>query len=90
MVSGDAAALPFAPASFDAVVIARLLYFVTDWREALEDAARALKRGGFLLHEWGNGKEDELWVQIREKARSLFIEAGIASPFQPGAERRRK
>jgi len=40
--------------------------------------------GGILLHEWGNGKADEEWVQIREKARALFEEAGVFSPFHPG------
>jgi hypothetical protein len=33
--------------------------------------------GGRLLHEWGNGRGDEEWVQIREKARALVEEAGV-------------
>jgi hypothetical protein len=33
----------------------------------------------------GNGEAEEEWVQIREKARALFEQAGIESPFHPGA-----
>src|SRR6185295_3300998 len=81
----DATALPFADASFAVVVAARLLYLLTAWRAAVDEAARVLRPGGCLLHEWGNGEPDEPWVQVREKARALFEEAGVAAPFHPGA-----
>ena len=68
-----------------AVVLARLLYLVADWRGLLQESKYVLKRGGTLFHEWGNGDASEPWVQVREKARSLFEEAGIAAPFHPGA-----
>jgi hypothetical protein len=44
-----------------------------------------LRQGGILFHEWGNGDASEAWVQVREKARSLFQEAGVETPFHPGA-----
>jgi hypothetical protein len=66
-------------------VLARLLYLVADWRGLLQESKYVLKRGGTLFHEWGNGDASEPWVQVREKARSLFEEAGIAAPFHPGA-----
>lgn len=77
--------IPAAPASFDAVAIARLLYLTPDWRLILDEAARVLKPDGVLMHEWGNGTSEEPWVLVREKARALFEEDGIASPFHPGA-----
>jgi SAM-dependent methyltransferase len=83
-VAAAAAQLPVSPRSFDAVVLARLLYLLPNWREAVCDAIRALTPGGRLLHEWGNGSADEEWVQIREQARALFEHAGVASPFHPG------
>ena len=82
---GVGSALPFFDRTFDGVVIARLLYLLSDWRETLDEAVRVLHAGGCLLHEWGNGDADEEWVQIREKARALFEQAGLANPFHPGA-----
>jgi len=80
-----AQALPTNAAAFDAVVIARLLYLLEDWPQALDEAARVLRRGGRLLHEWGNGEAGEPWVAIRDKARELFEAAGVSKPFHPGA-----
>jgi SAM-dependent methyltransferase len=71
--------------SADATIVARLLYLVPDWQALLREAAEVLRPGGILFHEWGNGDSSEAWVQIREKARSLFEGAGIAAPFHPGA-----
>jgi SAM-dependent methyltransferase len=83
-VVGEGGRLPFAGCVFDTAVIARVLYLVTDWRAVLRDTRDALKQGGYLLHEWGNGSADEEWVRIREKTRALFQDAGIAHPFHPG------
>jgi SAM-dependent methyltransferase len=77
--------LPIEAASFDAVVMARLLYLTPDWKTILGEAIRVLKPDGVLLHEWGNGSPTEEWVQIREKARVLFQAAGVVAPFHPGA-----
>lgn len=85
-VVGEGARLPFAARSFDAVVIARALYLMADWRLVLEKVHEVIKPGGYLLHEWGNGTADEEWVRIREKTRALFQEAGITAPFHPGAK----
>jgi SAM-dependent methyltransferase len=85
IISGDGTHLPFSNGHFDVVVIARLLYLITGWQDVMEEALRVLAPNGCLLHEWGNGAAEEEWVQIREKARALFEQAGIASPFHPGA-----
>ena len=84
-VVGEAERLPFPPDRFDAVILARILYLTADWQLALQDACKVLKPGGCLFHEWGNGAPDEEWVQIREKARTLFDAAGVKTPFHPGA-----
>ena len=65
--------------------MARLLYLVADWHSLLRETKEILKQGGILFHEWGNGDDSETWVQVREKARSLFQEAGVAAAFHPGA-----
>jgi SAM-dependent methyltransferase len=70
-VVGDGTHLPFATRSFDAAVIARLLYLVPDWRRLLLETLRVLRPGSPLFHEWGNGSEGDDWVQIREEARAI-------------------
>ena len=83
-VAAEGAHLPFPTGAFDVVVIARLLYLTVDWRAILDEAHRVLADGGALLHEWGNGQDEEEWVRIREEARRLFLEAGVQAPFHPG------
>jgi SAM-dependent methyltransferase len=84
-VAADGTRLPIRRNSVDAAFVARLLYLVPDWQALLREAEAVLRPGGVLLHEWGNGDPGEAWVQIREKARSLFEQAGVAAPFHPGA-----
>ena len=84
VIVGEGARLPFPVASFEAVVIARLLYLTPDWQQILAECCRVLLPGGRLLHEWGNGEGDEAWVRVREEARRLFESAGVARPFHPG------
>ena len=55
------------------------------WQMVLRHACDVLKPGGGLFHEWGNGEADEEWVQIRERARTLFEKAGVENPFRLGA-----
>jgi SAM-dependent methyltransferase len=84
VIVADAMELPFASGQFEAVVLARLLYLLPLWRDALSEAFRVLKPDGHVLHEWGNGEPGEEWVQIQAKARVLFESAGISNPFHPG------
>jgi SAM-dependent methyltransferase len=84
-VAAEGTRLPFRSNSADAVVLARLLYVVADWRVLLRAAKEILRQGAVLFHEWANGEAGEPWVQVREKARSLFQEAGVETPFHPGA-----
>ncbi len=84
-VAAEGTRLPIRRNSADAVIVARLLYLVPDWKILLREAEEVLVRGGILFHEWGNGDPSEAWVHVREKARSLFEEAGVSAPFHPGA-----
>jgi SAM-dependent methyltransferase len=85
IVAAEGAHLPFRPESFDVVIFARILYVIADWKASLREAFHTIKAGGLLFHEWGNGGAGEAWVQIREKARRLFEDAGVDNPFHPGA-----
>ena len=86
LVAGEGSQLPFARSRFDAVILARILYLMPDWKAVLREAYGVLKPGGCLFHEWSNGQADEAWVQIREKLRALFQDAGVETPFHPGAQ----
>lgn len=85
VVAAEGARLPFPRSFFDAVVLARVLYVMADWQAVLREAHDALKPGGYILHEWGNGDARETWVHVRERLRTLFQEAGVEHPFHPGA-----
>lgn len=83
-IAAEGGRLPVRNRTADAVIVARLLYLVSDWRSLLEAAASVVTNHGLIIHEWGNGTAAEDWVQVREKARSLFEEAGALNPFHPG------
>jgi SAM-dependent methyltransferase len=84
VIVADATQLPFGDTLFDAVILARVLYLLPRWREVLVEVLRVLKPDGCVLHEWGNGEPGEEWVQIQDKARATFENAGILNPFHPG------
>ncbi|MHB1525233.1 MAG: class I SAM-dependent methyltransferase [Candidatus Dormibacteria bacterium] len=48
VIAGEAASLPFADASFDAVTLISMLHQVGEWRQALREARRVLRPQGCL------------------------------------------
>jgi len=53
-IQGDAAALPFADGSWDAVTLISMLHHVPDWRAAIAEARRVVAPGGrVVLMGWG-------------------------------------
>jgi SAM-dependent methyltransferase len=84
-VAADGSTLPLRGHGAEAAVVARLLYLVPNWRALLDAVASVVTKHGLIIHEWGNGTVNEEWVVIREKARSLFEEAGARPAFHPGA-----
>ena len=83
-VAASGASLPFDNGTFDAVLVARLLYLTPEWRNILIEALRVLAAGGHLFHEWANGTPSDPSFQIKEHLRILLDEAGIAQSFHPG------
>lgn len=85
VIVADAQHLPFRSRVFDAIVFARIMYLLRDWRDVITSGLRLLKPAGVVLHEWGNGTSGDEWAKIRDKARELFEAAGVREPFHPGA-----
>ncbi len=69
---GDMTRLPFANASFDVALTCHVLHLVEDWRAALDEIRRILKRGGTYLYCEGGGSRwkspvYEAWSAIAER-----------------------
>ena len=76
--TGDAADLPFADASFDAVIAMHMLYHVADQAKAISEFHRVLKPGGTLLVST-NGVDN-----MRELYQLTTVFGG--TPHDPAAE----
>jgi ubiquinone/menaquinone biosynthesis C-methylase UbiE len=64
LVVGDAAELPFADGSFDAVVMAFMLFHLPRPSAGLAEAWRVLRPGGWIgLLTWGKERESRAWTQ---------------------------
>lgn len=54
LVQGDAAKMPFKDGSFDCVVEASTFHHIAEWKKAIKEAHRVLKKGGsFFLMDQG-------------------------------------
>lgn len=60
-VEGDAADLPFAAATFDAVIAIHVFHLMARWRESLRQIGRVLRPGALLIHAWGGSTLKALW-----------------------------
>lgn len=54
----DVTNLPFADATFDVIIAVHVLHLVSDWQQAIREARRVLRPGGFLLIAYDNTHDD--------------------------------
>ena len=64
----DATRLPFRGGSFGAVLASHVLHLISEWREAADEALRALRPGGVLLVDLGGGTPAPWSVTCEELA----------------------
>ncbi len=81
-VVADAAQLPFAPASYDVVVMAFVLFHVPEPGAALREVRRVLRSDGFVgLTMWGKGAgvpAMEIWKEELDRHRAPSAEPTVA------------
>ena len=75
VVRADAALLPIAGASVDAVLIVSALHLVTSWRDAIAEAQRILKPGGRLaIMDYSREHLDVHWIlRYFPRARAAIV-----------------
>lgn len=84
-VQGDITALPFSPASFDAVLAVHVLHLVGPWQTALEEAVRVLRPGGCFILGWGERDNDSPTWQVRKAWREIVHRLG-GTTERPGEQ----
>lgn len=79
-ILADATALPVAARTFDAVLAVHVFHLIPRWRSVLDEAARALRPGGLLLHAADD--QSAVWAAWRQR---LDAEIGYEHPGVPRA-----
>jgi ubiquinone/menaquinone biosynthesis C-methylase UbiE len=94
LLEGDALRLPFADASFDAVIAVHVLHLVADASAVLRELARVLRPGGLFLHGWNHhtgspvGRVWEAAVEAQIDRNAHYIRLVTESGWRPhGGER---
>lgn len=78
----DATHLPFAVATYDAVLASHVFHLIPAWREAADEAIRVLRPGGAILADFGGGVDGPWRPQMQATLRTYGIERN-----RPGANR---
>ncbi len=86
LVRADGAHLPFAAASFDAVLAVQVLHHIADWPLALAENLRVLRPGGRMLFGSDQRDPESRSEQLRRQMRGIIAElAPEARPPGTGA-----
>jgi ubiquinone/menaquinone biosynthesis C-methylase UbiE len=85
LAQADAARLPLADASADAVIMVHVLHVVAGWRDALAETRRILAPRGVLLHSWNRHDENDPTMRVRNRWRDLVAQRCGRPAQRPGA-----
>jgi SAM-dependent methyltransferase len=89
-VVADGTRLPYANATFDAIIAVHIFHLIADWRAALRECARILKPGAPLMHGWGARiSEPVLTAAWDEAVREWQQDQVVPAPPIPNAESER-
>jgi SAM-dependent methyltransferase len=92
LIEGDAASLPLAGSTFDAVISVHVFHLIADWRAALAETRRVLRSpdlasgrpGGVFLSGYDWRPEDSPGIALLKKWRAIVNEGGFQGDG-PGA-----
>ena len=76
LLKADATDLPLADQSFDMGIVAQLLYLIDDWPTVLDELARLVKPGGFVIHVTEPTTEGDALQQWSAKWREIIEATG--------------
>lgn len=83
LLLADATRLPFADASFPAIMVCHVLHLIPEWRTAIAEMRRALSPGGVILHH-GEGESDRnRSPMIAAKIDELLAARGFTRRHRP-------
>jgi ubiquinone/menaquinone biosynthesis C-methylase UbiE len=82
LIQGDGAALPFADASFDAVILVQVLSGSHGWRRIAAEARRVLRSSGVLVTGQTVAPADGIDARMKQQAARIVEDLG-ASPYSP-------
>src|SRR5215472_1081745 len=89
LVQGDATALPYRNAAFDAVICSETLEHIVPVEKAVEDIARVLRRDGLLFVTVPNlWNASRLIQMVKKRDLSIPLMAGHVMEYSPRALRR--
>ncbi|MGH2509244.1 MAG: class I SAM-dependent methyltransferase, partial [Ktedonobacteraceae bacterium] len=86
LVTSDITTLPFPDASFDVAVAVHIFHLVDGWQQAVREALRVLRPGGFLLHCWDMHGDSSLnivaatWLKFVAELGGNAQRVGATSP----------
>jgi ubiquinone/menaquinone biosynthesis C-methylase UbiE len=85
LVQADAAQLPFAVQTFEAVLSVHVFHLIAQWQEALAEVRRVLKPEGAFLAGYEQRPPDSPGTQLLNKWREIVQARGITPHAGPGA-----
>lgn len=78
----DMMQLPFADASFDAVLAVHVLHHASDWRLAMREIARVLRPGGLFIEgrDWSDPQSCSMRMRTKMREVIMSLSPGIRPP----------
>jgi SAM-dependent methyltransferase len=88
LLLADATRLPLRENSFGAVLASHVLHLIPDWKAAVGEVRRVLRRGGVLLADFGGGAPAPWAAPLRDllHGRGIFhVRPGVSEPAEVAA-----
>ena len=81
LVEADATRMPFASASFDAVLSVHVLHLIPQWQAVVDEVARVLKPGAPYIHAWTDSFHRSTWWDAWNEATPRRDAHGVGVKF---------